>query len=1171
MAWPTSGVLDIVARMYVPGLGWVDIDADIRRGGDDNPRGITITEATTGFNQPGWFPSRAEFEINNRDGKYSRRNPNSPYAFAIGLNTKLYIPVEGEFQFYGEVSSDFPTVWTTGGHDAWVPLVAEGRSRRMNNDTDALDDPLCVAMEASTPLWSWCATDTSSPSFLAPGPGTAQPVNLERSGAGSVELATVAGPVGSSRLPDYTNKGSFVATLQHHSVTEYAIEIWFQIKTGDIDPAAVFVPIQIDFRDSTFPAADLSVSAISTGRATLDFTPYAITTTFQQPPSFSTRSAVLNAVATGAPCDQGVWHMARLLIFQLAPGTTEFGLELDDTQIADDSNSADTYTWGSISRITINPVTSWLGTDAYYGADGDGLLSIGAVAIYGSSTRTDSYQAGTGYIGETAGRRLQRLFEQAGIGFRWRGDLDETTPMGPQRAGLSLAQNAAECQGADGGYLHDDREQLGLFYRTRTSIYNQPPTVDVAYDSSSDGLLALQHDENEAFIANKITGQSVIAGTVVDEKASGDRNTNEPEDDPKGVGTQPETFSYNVETPADLADAVGWGLRVGTLDAPRFPSAELNIRKMAVLSGLRPVYDRFGRSVTAGAGTADSGQSWTVGATAADHDVADGVYTQEVTSANVFRTAVIPTGSVDWDITVDVALNVGNTGGASVTQWICGRANTGLTDYYTARLDANTAGTVTLTVFVRSGGVLSSALGGGGVVVGAAHQSGEVWRVHFRGAGATATITASAFRVGPTTGEGDTEPASPVIGPFTDATLAALATGTNNALLTRRESGNTDAGLVASWMNFFSRPAWQRAATAWPGDLFHVTNTPIWIPDDVDQLIGGRTIRVANLEYDATFNLTQATSWLGVGGPLEDDDHGRPDSEDSYLHGARDASSTSFQVRNIGVEGTPTLWGYDSNFLTRVGGEDVSVTAISTVTPAFVAAGTVAHADNASVTPGLPGSGAARQLLVLFAVARTTTTSVDTAALEAAGWTCTKPWPHFLIATKLHSGSESAPTVTFTGGAAGDTHSAVITSWTGVQQRIVDYSQADNSSAQNIAVNSLTSRRDNVLAIRFGWKQDDWTSVAALTGATEAVDASSALGNDQGIAVDYSLDGARKLYAADSFVVTGGASAISRSVIMLLDCNVQAWTVTRAANGSTAVSHSDGEQVRLTNPMILAW
>jgi hypothetical protein len=133
-----------------------------------------------------------------------------------------------------------------------------------------------------------------------------------------------------------------------------------------------------------------------------------------------------------------------------------------------------------------------------------------------------------------------------------------------------------------------------------------------------------------------------------------------------------------------------------------------------------------------------------------------------------------------------------------------------------------------------------------------------------------------------------------------------------------------------------------------------------------------------------------------------------------------------------------------------------------------------------------------------------------------------------------------------------------------------------NASAQDIGYPCLALTRpqldtaiNNAIVFYLGWKQDDWTSVATLAGATEIGEASSTTGDDQGLVWDYAIQTSATDIVPGSFVVTGGLAAISRGAVVAIRSNVQAATVTRSVNG-VVKSHAAGTAVNVHKPARLA-
>lgn len=202
---------------------------------------------------------------------------------------------------------------------------------------------------------------------------------------------------------------------------------------------------------------------------------------------------------------------------------------------------------------------------------------------------------------------------------------------------------------------------------------------------------------------------------------------------------------------------------------------------------------------------------------------------------------------------------------------------------------------------------------------------------------------------------------------------------------------------------------------------------------------------------------------------------------------------------------------------------------------AFVSAGTAAHADNASVAPGMPAGFAAGDLLVIFAAIRNSGTGgVNTptgyTALTTTGTT------NIRMFAKVATGSETSPTVTFSAGVSGATTSAQVAAFRYAALGTAAVSAQLNGSGANIAYPGIVSGSmvDNALVLFAGWRQQDWTSVATIAGATEIGEPSSTAGSHQGIVWDYVVRGLAAAVGSGSFVVTGGTAGISRGMTVAI-------------------------------------
>ena len=354
------------------------------------------------------------------------------------------------------------------------------------------------------------------------------------------------------------------------------------------------------------------------------------------------------------------------------------------------------------------------------------------------------------------------------------------------------------------------------------------------------------------------------------------------------------------------------------------------------------------------------------------------------------------------------------------------------------------------------------------------------------------------------------------------------------------------------------------------GDRVQVTSPPAWLPPDtIDGYLRGYTERITRFEYDVSmrllpYRLHQAFTLEASGNA------GKLDTSGSRLLAAITSSGTSAIV---GTYGNPTArtgvaakWSttstpYDLAIRTA---ERVTCTAATNNAPTFVAAGAATHGDNAALAPALAAGLTVGDLNLCAAAIRSTTATID----DIDDWIRIPIFgtgENVALFARQYVSGDAAPSVAFTGGAAGDTTSAQCCAFRFLQP--VVHSRAlrlANASAQDIVMPSLGVMRNGSVVIGLAWKQDDWTSVATRSGFTEIGEPDSTTGSDQGFVWDYQIQTTATTIAAVPFVVTGGASAISMAGMVALLGDVQTLTLTRNVNSiSGGVAHPAGSEVDL--------
>jgi hypothetical protein len=353
--------------------------------------------------------------------------------------------------------------------------------------------------------------------------------------------------------------------------------------------------------------------------------------------------------------------------------------------------------------------------------------------------------------------------------------------------------------------------------------------------------------------------------------------------------------------------------------------------------------------------------------------------------------------------------------------------------------------------------------------------------------------------------------------------------------------------------------------------------------EDVRLEIEGYTETISHKGWDAQLNAEPYDTWrigllASTSGDLDTKLGRVAGDEDCALRVAVDSDDLSFPFDPNRYRWTTAADDFDPDLRIRLGGELVEVSAIATTAAAFVAAGSLSSANNAAVTPALFAGATAKDLILVVARVR----SVSAATLAITSGYTRLPIKNLSATSKIqawakvHSGSESNPTVTPTGGAAGDSVSAVTlgfrnmpTTLADLADLVVESASLTNSAAQNVAYPGVYPQTEGCVVLVIGGKDDDWTSVATLTGLAEAVDASTTTGNDQGIVVDYVIQTTPALVDAGSFVVTGGTSVVSHGVALALAGGFQTITVSNRSVNGVVKSHVAGTGIEVEDALVL--
>ncbi|MFH8336972.1 hypothetical protein [Streptomyces sp. AM6-12] len=564
----------VTVELLVSGA-WVDITATSSVMVRDDSGTISIT---SGIRDEG---SQTEagtctLELKNKDGRFSPRNPMGPYYGAIGRNTPVRISVPDglggkSYRIWGEVSSWAPG-WDTSGNDVYTDVSANGILQRLAQGPAPARSVIYSAITNPQPaglVAYWPCEDATGSTSLASALTTGSPMTW----TGTPNLASYSGFAASDPLPDLS-----AATLSG-GVAAYA------------DPTAT----QIRFL-AYIPASGLSDGKVVCSISQQDYAAgsaqfwelYYSTTDASN--SLVLRSCASDGTLLGAILPHTLDVRGRLLYvsvemqetgaditraIRLVDVNTGRTYSVTDTEFVTQLTRVTKLSFGTASRSVVGPA----GTATLPG------VAVGHVTVESQITAIGALGVRLNPIGETAGRRIQRLCGEAGLAFDWVGDLDDTVPMGAQGKSnlLTLVQ---ECALADGGLLYETRGALGLGYRTRASLYNQDPTLILDYPSNQlDGSKIPVPVEDDRYIQNKIT---ITVGGVTQayEATDGTLSTAPP---PAGVGQygQDTTLNLAATDAGTLLDQAAWRVHLGTVDEARFPSISVNLAHPSITPDMR--------------------------------------------------------------------------------------------------------------------------------------------------------------------------------------------------------------------------------------------------------------------------------------------------------------------------------------------------------------------------------------------------------------------------------------------------------------------------------------------------------------------------------------------------------------------------------------------------------
>lgn len=533
----TAGTLKVELNLATV---WTDVTAYVRT--------ESAARLTRGRQDEASTPAAATgtLTFDNRDGRFSPRNPSGAYYGKIGRNTPLRVSVLDDHavykvRFQGEVS-EWPVGWNLRGTDVYVSVTASGPRRRLTAGAVPLQSPYKraeLALSAVVAYWPMEDGDDST-SF-----GSALPNGRPMFIGGAIDFASDSSFVAATALPTFGALGALTALVPAYTPGASGQQVRMLLKSNTTTGGqALNVYVRTSgahyFLFSYFPVG---------GSATVQM--------------FNTTTGIQEA--TLATFDARPWLTdgARLSIELKQNGT---GIDLNLVMISPGTSIG--ASWGV---VTIPSSTLGLITAVQVAPTGPDVVSIvGHITVENHITSIfDLAAVLDAYAGEEAAGRADRLAIEEGVPYGIAAGPVISELMGPQTEAtfLTLFDESAYVDDGISTELVDD---FGLFWRARTDMYSQTVRLALAYTD----LQGLAPTDDDQALQNDVT-VTRTGGSSARAVATGSLS-------PANVGTYAQGYDLSLFTDAQAQYQAGWRLGLGTVNAPRWPVVSFDAKKLTL-------------------------------------------------------------------------------------------------------------------------------------------------------------------------------------------------------------------------------------------------------------------------------------------------------------------------------------------------------------------------------------------------------------------------------------------------------------------------------------------------------------------------------------------------------------------------------------------------------------
>lgn len=446
-------------------------------------------------------------------------------------------------RFCGEVS-EWPPRWDVSGKDVSTPVTAAGILRRLGQGARPLQSTLRRQLPALNPAAYWPMEEEEHATQAASPIAGVQAMFTEGLSWAAVDSLPSSGP-----LPTVSSNGQVAGIYGVVPAPASTLSAW---------------QMQYVYRMDQLNATPRTViRAISAG--TVAEWLIELGATQSNIRAFDSRQQQLFVAEINTGSDlYRQWIHVQFVVAQEG-GNVRYTVQWTDVG-GDAGEFSDTFA-GTIGR----PVAVG-GPVGGYHADMDGL-ALGHISVWHTNASGQYAGAIDAWSGETAAARLTRLAVEEDLPLTVLGAAADTERVGAQSLAtlLDLLGSAAD---ADGGILCERQDLLGLVYRPRRTLNNQPPALELDYAADGEVAPPLDPVDDDQRVRNDVTVQRDGGSSARAVREDGPLSTAAP---PDGVGLYAESVKLSLADDQQAAPIAAWRLHLGTWDAPRYPAVHVNL------------------------------------------------------------------------------------------------------------------------------------------------------------------------------------------------------------------------------------------------------------------------------------------------------------------------------------------------------------------------------------------------------------------------------------------------------------------------------------------------------------------------------------------------------------------------------------------------------------------